>query len=481
MHDMCLAGDLARLAEIGVDSLKIEGRLKSAPWVSKTVSLYREALNGSLSNDELAQSTAKLGAYAGRRMSNAYFHGIRTDVTGESARPAGEQTADFRSDCQAETAATDGNSVHVSNDDTNGTIWHLTYNNHETTLRTPPQRVANPKRAIDVAEIAIEIAKLLATDGRLADIKYNQENLPDRLLPRNAGNRVMEEATAFIRRSQKETDGVVRDIILPQAVREILEAPHGKCVENKLRLGDRATLLRVTPSQAEACFNNRKTMLGSCKLIVDSQVCADTDIKALAIQLIEHYEDIFAIALPSVIYEADIPAIRDFLSLVAPVMTIEVNSWDTWQLAKESNATMIAGEGLAVLNALAAKHLANLDCQAATVSCEIDSDQLEALCDNAETPLILTIFSYPALMRTRAVLPDGFGCGNTLSDGRKVTLRPVTEGSVTALRSTVPMDWRKLHNAKVRVSQLVIDLTGAENLQDAPSATSLFNYDRRLR
>ena len=481
MHDMCLAGDLARLAEIGVDSLKIEGRLKSAPWVSKTVSLYREALNGSLSNDELAQSTAKLGAYAGRRMSNAYFHGIRTDVTGESARPAGEQTADFRSDCQAETAATDGNSVHVSNDDTNGTLWHLTYNNHETTLRTPPQRVANPKRAIDVAEIAIELAKLLATDGRLADIKYNQENLPDRLLPRNAGNRVMEEATAFIRRSQKETDGVVRDIVLPQAVREILEAPHGKCVENKLRLGDRATLLRVTPSQAEACFANRKTMLGSCKLIVDSQVCADTDIKALAIQLIEHYEDIFAIALPSVIYEADIPAIRDFLSLVAPVMTIEVNSWDTWQLAKESNATMIAGEGLAVLNALAAKHLANLGCQAATVSCEIDSDQLEALCDNAETPLILTVFSYPALMRTRAVLPDGFGCGNTLSDGRKVTLRPVTEGSVTALRSTVPMDWRKLHNAKVRVSQLVIDLTGAENLQDAPSATSLFNYDRRLR
>ena len=120
-------------------------------------------------------------------------------------------------------------------------------------------------------------------------------------------------------------------------------------------------------------------------------------------------------------------------------------------------------------------------CQAATVSCEIDSDQLEALCDNAETPLILTIFSYPALMRTRAVLPDGFGCGNTLSDGRKVTLRPVTEGSVTALRSAVPLDWRKLHNAKVRVSQLVIDLTGAENLQDAPSATSLFNYDRRLR
>ncbi len=481
MHDMCLAGDLAKLAEIGVDSLKIEGRLKSAPWVSKTVSLYREALNGSLSNDELTQSTAKLGAYAGRQMSNVYFHGIRTDVTGESARPAGEQTADFRSDCQADTAAASENSVRVYSDDTNGTLWHLTYNNHETTLRTPPQRVANERRAIEVAEIAIELARLLATDGQMADIKYSPDSLQDRLLPRNAGNRVMEEATAFMRRNQKETDGVVRDIVLPQAVREILEAPRNKCVENKLRLGDRAALLRVTPSQAEECFANRKSMLGSCKLIVDSQVCAETDIKALAIQLIEHYEDIFAIALPSVIYEADIPAIRDFLSLVAPVMTIEVNSWDTWQLAREAQANMIAGEGMAVLNALAAKHLASLGCMAAAVSCEIDSEQLEALCDNAETPLILTVFSYPALMRTRAVLPDGFGCGNTLSDGRKVTLRPVREGSVTALRSTIPMDWRKLHNPKIRVSQLVIDLTGAENLQDAPSATSLFNYDRRLR
>ncbi|MBR5026889.1 MAG: U32 family peptidase, partial [Victivallales bacterium] len=276
MHDMCLAGDLGKLAEIGVDSLKIEGRLKSAPWVSKTVSLYREALNGSLSHDELSQSTAKLGAYAGRKMSNAYFHGIRTDVTGESARPAGEQTDDFRSDCQTDAAAATGNSVRVSCDEANGTIWNIRYNNHETTLRTPPQRVANPKRAIDVAEVAIELAKLLEQDGQLADIEYKPESVQDRLLPRNAGNRVVEETTAFIRRSQKETDGVVRDIELPKAVREILEVPLNKCVENKLKLGDRATLLRVTPSQAEECFANRNSMLGSCKLIVDSQVSADT-------------------------------------------------------------------------------------------------------------------------------------------------------------------------------------------------------------
>ena len=480
MHDLCLAGDLARLAQIGVDSLKIEGRLKSAPWVSKTVSLYREALGGNLSEEELAQSTAKLGAYAGRQMSNAYFHGIRTDVTGESARPVGEQTADFRSDCQADTTVSvTENSVRVTNDDTNGTLWHLTYNNQTANFRTPPQRIANPKRTTDVAEVAIDLAKLLARDGRLADIKYNPENLQDRLLPRNAGNRVLEEATAFIRRSQKETDGTVRDIELPSAVREILEAPRVKCRENKFSLGDHATLLRVTAAQSSVFFEERKTMLGSCKLIIDTQICAQTDVKSLAIQLIEHYEDIFAVALPSVIYEEDIPAIRDFLSLVAPVMPVEINSWDTWQLAREANADMIAGNGMAVLNALAAKTLASFGCRAATVSCEIDQDQLQALCASAETPLILTVFSYPALMQTRAVLPSG--CGNRLTDGRKVTLRPVQEGSVTALRSPVPFDWRKIRNQKVRVSQLVIDLTGAENLQDAPTATTLFNYDRRLR
>ena len=482
MHDLCLAGDLARLAQIGVDSLKIEGRLKFAPWVSKTVSLYREALNGNLSAEALAQSTAKLGAYAGRQMSDAYFHGIRTDVTGESARPVGEQPVEAQSDCQASTAAVEENSIRVSIDDTNGTLWHLTYNNHTTTFRTPPQRVANPKRAIEVAEIAIELAKLLSQDGRLADIKYTPDNLQDRLLPRSAGNRVLEEATAFIRHSQKEADGTVRDIDLPTAVREILEAPRVKCRENKLCLGDRATLLRVTATQANSFYeDDKKTMLGSCKLIIDTRICAETDVKALAIQLIEHYEDIFAIALPSVIYEEDIPAIRDFLSLVAPVMPIEVNSWDTWQLAREANANMIAGDGLAVLNALAAKTLANLECHAVTVSSEIDQDQLQALSASAETPLILTVFSYPALMRTRAVLPDGFGCGSKLTDGRKVTLRPVREGSVTALRSTIPFDWRKIRNNKIHVSQLVIDLTGAENLQNAPATTALFNYNRRLR
>ena len=480
MHDLCLAGDLARLAQIGVDSLKIEGRLKSAPWVSKTVSLYREALNGSLSTEALAESTAKLGAYAGRQMSDAYFHGSRTEVTGESARPAGEQPTESQSDCQADAAAVVENSIRVSNDDTNGTLWHLTYNNHTATFRTPPQRVANPKRAIEVAEIAIELAKLLAQDARLASIKYTPDNLQDRLLPRSAGNRVIEETTAFIRRSQKEADGTVRDIDLPSAVRAILEAPHVKCRDNKLCLGDHATLLRVTATQSESFFTERKN-LGSSKLIIDSQVCAKTDVKALAIQLIEHYEDIFAVALPPVIYEDDIPAIRDFLSLVAPVMPIEINSWDTWQLAREVNANMIAGDGLAVLNALAAKTLANLGCHAATVSSEIDQDQLQALSASAETPLILTVFSYPALMRTRAILPKDYGCGNKLSDGRKVTLRPVQEGSVTALRSTIPFDWRKIHNNKIHVSQLVIDLTGAENLQEALNAITLFNYDRRLR
>jgi collagenase-like PrtC family protease len=89
MFDLCLADRLPELAACGVHSLKIEGRLKSPAWVRQAVTLYRQAREGILDKNTLETQAAELGAYSGRQLSSAFFSGIRSNITGESGRPAG--------------------------------------------------------------------------------------------------------------------------------------------------------------------------------------------------------------------------------------------------------------------------------------------------------------------------------------------------------------------------------------------------------
>ncbi|MBO4620113.1 MAG: U32 family peptidase, partial [Victivallales bacterium] len=65
MHDLCLLERLGELREMGVASLKIEGRLKSASWVHRAVSLYRKALDGTENLDDLREEAIALGNYTG--------------------------------------------------------------------------------------------------------------------------------------------------------------------------------------------------------------------------------------------------------------------------------------------------------------------------------------------------------------------------------------------------------------------------------
>ena len=50
--DLCLLGSLDKVIESGVDSLKIEGRMKSVHYVASTVKVYREALDGYFDDPE---------------------------------------------------------------------------------------------------------------------------------------------------------------------------------------------------------------------------------------------------------------------------------------------------------------------------------------------------------------------------------------------------------------------------------------------
>jgi putative protease len=78
-RDLALGTEVLKLAEAGIDSLKIEGRMKSPEYVFHVTRLYREILDkgSALSPAELAELQRNAEATFSREKTSAYFHSPR--------------------------------------------------------------------------------------------------------------------------------------------------------------------------------------------------------------------------------------------------------------------------------------------------------------------------------------------------------------------------------------------------------------------
>ncbi len=80
MNDLCGIDHLADLARVGVTSLKIEGRLRSASYVERVVRAYRLVLDGPPEDEKIrAEARHLLEGAMSRRTTAGYFGGLRTD------------------------------------------------------------------------------------------------------------------------------------------------------------------------------------------------------------------------------------------------------------------------------------------------------------------------------------------------------------------------------------------------------------------
>ncbi|MBR4222617.1 MAG: U32 family peptidase [Victivallales bacterium] len=463
MRDLSLTDWVEALADAGVDSLKIEGRLKSASWVSKAVALYRQVLDHTAPPEEIRQNALTLGDYTGRDLTDGYLRGDRNGLTAVSGRVASTCSCQIAEPQQEETLA-----ITVSEDDKHGTLWQFSQGTKSSTYRTPPQRIANPRRAVSVAE-ALEAMKTTVKSPVSCTLP---QELATKLLPRSAVNNAVEAFSAFLRSLSKEDDGMPRGLELPAELKPLLAATPSPCPSNSRPLGSAPTRIRL-PWDNAIPLPNHLTCILECspQSMEEAERIADAITRAPR-----------AIAsIPQVIYEYQITPIKRLVEkLVQAGRTIEVNSWDTWQIASECHATMEAGPGLAVLNALAARKLFQLGCCLVSVSQEIDRNQLQDLCAAADVPLSITVFGRPALMTTRAKLPTLFA-DTSFADTRGITLQPEHIGELTILRPARPFDWRNLRNPAVKAAELVLDLNGYDSLPPPEKQPFLFNYDRRLR
>lgn len=475
MRDLCAIDWVEALRRAGVASLKIEGRLKAPAWVSKAVTLYRHAVDATEDADVIRQEAASLGNYTGRDLTDGYLRGDRNYMTAVSGRIAGCSGAAQPTEQENKPS---GISISVESDESAGTLWNFSCGEAAYSYRIPPQRIANAKRAISVSVVLEMMQAAISSARRTAGEFSIAPEVDGRLLPKSASNGAVDALVTFIRSLGKEEDGLPRGMELPAEINEMLRT--GKSARNSanmLSLGDRCDRIRVNVKLAD-----KAKLRDGQTLVLECYPGSAEDVSAI-MQTVQHFPTAI-VALPQVVYENQLPFVRHLLTEVASCgNVVEVNSWDTLHLAKEANVRMEGGQGLAVLNSLAARKLAELGCESVTVACEIDKEQLEDLASASDVPLSLFVFGRPQLMVTRAILPELFrdGC---MTDGRGISLITEHEGELTILRPKQPMDWRGVRNSKVRVAHLVADAFPFGTGDASPSdytKTFLFNYDRRLR
>lgn len=486
--DLCLLEKIPELQAMGVDSLKIEGRLKGAQWVSQAATLYRQALDAGRPLDELRKEADALGGYTGRTLTQGYYEGHRKNLTDQiqgrakGTAPVPSTATDNPADatgCSSEEP--EGLFVAITRDAPGGVLFQCRMGEAQETFRIPPQRIPNPRRALSLAKMIHDAADALPDTA--AQIVLPGE-LKDLLLPRRFQDTILQKLQDFLRKASREDDGVVR-IPLPRDLQSLLDQKTRKDSPNRLPLGAPADLLRLTPEQLPALPRHQPNPLPRLLIAATARHTPEELSKALE-SLPRKQASEAVLALPAVCYEADLEGLSALLKWGKERgLMAEANSWDTLWLCRQTGIPFATGQGMAVLNNLAAQTLERLGAQWCALSWEMDRRQIRELTAACPVPLALTLFSHPALMTTRAVLPPEFPEGEPLQDARKCRVVPHKQGQLTLLRAHTPMDWRALRDPAIHAAHLELDLTGlpaGAATPPAPESTPfLFNFDRILR
>ncbi len=486
--DLCLLEKIPELQAMGVDSLKIEGRLKGAQWVSQAVTLYRQALDARRPLDELRKDADALGGYTGRTLTQGYYEGHRENLTDQiqgrakGTAPAPSTATDNpagATGCSSEEP--EGLSVAITRDAPGGVLFQCRMGEAQETFRIPPQRIPNPRRALSLAKMIHDAADALPDTA--AQIVLPGE-LKDLLLPRRFQDTILQNLQDFLRKASREDDGVVR-IPLPRDLQSLLDQKTRKDSPNRLPLGGPADFLRLTPEQLPALPRHQPNPLPRLLIAVTARHTPEALSNALE-SLPRKQASEAVLALPAVCYEADLEGLSALLKWGKERgLMAEANSWDTLWLCRQAGIPFATGQGMAVLNSLAAQTLERLGAQWCALSWEMDRRQIRELTATCPVPLALTLFSHPALMTTRAVLPPEFPEGEPLQDARKCRVVPHKQGQLTLLKAHTPMDWRALRDPAIHAAHLELDLTGlpaGTATPPAPESTPfLFNFDRILR
>jgi len=468
MKDLSLASRLAELRAAGVAALKIEGRMKTADWVAQAVNLYRRALAGE-DVEQLAAQVDALGAYTGRQLTCGYLDGDYGELTGASGRERRAAAAERSAESDADTEDGFGAEDASDADDEpapgrrprsdratyeldidvlpQGIVCRCHYMGETTEWTMPRTVVHRPHKAVAIGNL---LDFLAAQQVQGCELVRGATNEPGFLMvPRKVNELSTRIAKALQHRQKVHTR--LQQTEVPEAIQAIFDSCE-RHPSNRTPLGQPPHRARLEADAVEAFLAAVRP-----EGVIVEGLTADR-VKAMR-SLCRRVPLI--VALPPVFFEAEVAPIRELLRICQRIgVTVEVNSWGGWLLAKQSGVRMEGGPFLPVLNSLAARVLGNAGLHSVTLSVEADRRQLETVTERCPVPCSLVVYGRPALMITRVALPDDFD-GQWMVDRRETRVIPRREQGLWVLRPAEPFDLRDEHNDRILVRHLVLDLVGA--------------------
>jgi len=484
MRDLSTVHRLQDLRRAGVTALKIEGRLKTGDWVHRAVALYRRAVQEKdpAAAERLAQEAAELGAYTGRGMTCGYLDGQRDELTGLAGRPRAPAASPedmgrvepFEPDEDAEegTAGEVRYALEI-NVEPRGIVIDCTCRGRRFEWTVPKTAVRRAHKALPIGVVLERLGAVPIQDCTLGRAATND---PEFLMVPRAVNGLVDRLSAVLRQACKSDADQVR-IDLPEAVRDAV-AGDKPSPANTRRLGEKPDRVRLDATAAAAFLRHVRP---------SAAVVEGVSVGALE-RLLETAGDVpLVVALPPVFFEEDVPRLRQLVTRCAErSVTVEVNSWGGWWLAREAGAATESGPGLPVLNRMAARVLGRRGIQAVTLSVEADCRELEEVSASSPVACSLVVYGRPPLVMTRVRLPEEYA-GAVFEDRRGARITPRREHGLWVFRPVHPFDLRDIDNEKIRVAHLVVDLVGAaepvsewRGLASYEGPPFRFNYDRSL-
>lgn len=483
MKDLTAVHRLADLRNAGVRSLKIEGRLKSAKWVSQAVGMFARAVRGETAPEALLDEATQLGAYAGRQLTWGYLEAQREDLVAEAKGRAASSAPVERPARAAEPEPEPQDTYDLVIDVTDkGIVCTCTLAGASTSWTLPKTVVHRANKAITIQKTLDWLKQVPVREHALGKAATNS---PEFLLVPRAANALPDQISAAIRQLAKAEDETLR-LDIPEELRSALARPQ-RHPANTRALGDRPDRVRLE-SRHVAEFVRKLRSSGRPDalpkaIIVEGATSEQIDKLVLAAGNVP-----LVIALPSVFFEAEIPAVRQLVAFAhATGLAIEANSWGGWKLAKDAGAVIEAGPALGILNTLAAQMLQEHSCRAVTLAVEADRKQLEEITGICPVPCSVVVYGRPALMVTRVKMDRDQLQGRTLEDRRGIALKARLEHGLWTLRPEEPFDLRAVRNNAIRAAHLVVDLVASPNpvgewlQRPIPGEKTLrFNYGRTL-
>ena len=400
--DLCLVKEMDEISAIS-DSAKIEGRMKSAEYAGIVTRVYKKALLGEASEDEIKNM---LSVFSRGGSSDGYFHGrVFGEMMDKSGKEKVTATKETVTDIK-ETNLEKKRPLHLS----------LTAKVGEPITLVAESDGFFASVSGDILEPAkngkFDEERACAQLAKLGDTCFSAENIE-----------ILEEGTPFVAISV--LNGLRRDVC------EKLEKEIAVSFERK------AKDVRITQSV------EKKTKEPTLSVSVRTKEQYDAA-KALGIREIYLSHDIFnCIQEKSGVYS--MPALTKEGESIENIKAARVLVQNLGQINALAGKTLYGGERLNITNSESIKVLKKLGFERATLSSELNLKELRHVLENTDFPTEIICYGrLPAMLIENCIIKSHYRCAKeggafSLSDRKGETFPVICDNCRNVVLNSVPI------------------------------------------